>query len=72
MLTFTYDEDMMSKCLCANGWSNGWDSTRWVHNDMKPDYGDYSLKEAFEYLMVSKNVYGKQWNYGWEDAEENK
>ncbi len=64
-MVFQFDEQMMKTCLEANGWSYGWEPGRWVTTGINADYCDYSLKEAFEMLMQSKNLYGKQFQHGW-------
>lgn len=66
-MIFQFDEEMMKACLEANGWSYGWQQGRWVHSTMNADHCDYTLKDAFEIELMSKNLYGKQFEYAWKD-----
>ena len=64
-LVFEFDENMMAICLIANEWSKGWDDARWASPNGNADYADYSTKDAFQMLLTSKNLYGRQFESGW-------
>ena len=64
-LTFEFDENMITICLLANGWTKGWINSEWVHASMNPDYGGFSTKEAFQRLLQNSNLYGRQFERGW-------
>lgn len=64
-LVFEFDEQMMTICLLANGWTSGWATGRWIGPDMNADYGDFTLQEAFKRLLLKSNLYGRQFENGW-------
>jgi hypothetical protein len=64
-IVFEFDENMMTICLLAHGWSNGWVSGRWLGPDQNADYGDFSTQEAFKRLLWKANLYGRQFEDGW-------
>ena len=64
-LSFTFDEQMMTICLLANGWTHGWANGEWVGPGMNPDFGGFSTKEAFTRLLLKSNLYGRHFEHGW-------
>lgn len=64
-LVFEFDEQMMTICLLANGWSEGWARGDWIGPGMNADHGGFTLKEAFCRLLMKSNLYGRQFESGW-------
>lgn len=71
---FTFDEEMMIVCLESNGWTRGWTESwavpEWTPSNQNADYASYSIFEAFSMLLKSKNLYGSQWQHGWNKPKE--
>ncbi len=64
-LVFEFDENMMTICLLANGWTGGWTGGKWVGPDQNADYGDFTLHEAFKRLLYKSNLYSYNFEHGW-------
>jgi len=62
---FEFDEEMMTICLLANGWTGGWSTGRWLPQDAHAEHCGYTLREAFERLLLKNNLYSRSFNHGW-------
>ena len=66
MIKFVFDEEMIDDALKANGWSAGWNSNEWSHEDENADYCSYTTKEAFTKLLNKCNLIPRNVENCWE------
>lgn len=65
-MIFEFDEQMMTICLLANGWTAGWKTQQWVRpGETEEAFGGFSIKEAFTRLLLDANVYSHSFDNGW-------
>ena len=69
MTKFIFDEEMIGEALKANGWSSGWNSQMWVHENENPDYSSHTTKEAFAKLLYKCNLVPENVERCWEVEE---